>query len=55
MEERDGTVVEREVRERYGDRDVLVPTKGGYRVALIPASPAGVDADEPARRLQRAR
>ena len=51
VDERDGTVVEREVLGRYGDRDVLVTTKGGYLVALVPASPASLDVDEPARLL----
>lgn len=49
VDERDGTILEREVLRRYGDRDVLVPTKGGYLVALVPASPSNVDVDEPAR------
>ena len=53
VDERDGTVVEREVLRRYGDRDVLVTTKGGYLVALVPASPASLDVDEPARLLHR--
>ncbi len=54
VDEHDGTVLEREVLGRYGDRDVLVTTKGGYLVALVPASPADVDVDEPARLLHRA-
>jgi len=54
VDERDGTVLEREVLGRYGDRDVLVSTKGGYLVALVPASPAVVDIDEPARLLHQA-
>jgi sugar diacid utilization regulator len=53
-DERDGTVLEREVLGRYGDRDVLVTTKGGYLVVLVPASPAVVDVDEPARLLHQA-
>lgn len=54
VDERDGTVLEREVLGRYGDRDVLVTTKGGYLVALVPSSPAVVDVDEPARLLHQA-
>jgi len=54
VDERDATVLEREVFGRYGDRDVLVTTKGGYLVALLPASPAVDDVDEPARLLHRA-
>ncbi len=54
VDERDETVLEREVIERYGDRDVLVTTKGGYLVALIPAGPGSTDVDEPARRLHAA-
>ncbi len=53
IDERDGTILEREVVGRYGDRDVLVTTKGGYLVALVPASPAIVDVDEPARLLHQ--
>lgn len=54
IEERDSTVLEREVFGRYGDRDVLVTTKSGYLVALVPASPANLDVDEPARLLHAA-
>lgn len=54
VEERDGTVLEREVLGRYGERDVLVTTKGGYLVAMVPASPADGDVDEPARLLHQA-
>ncbi len=54
VDEGDGTVLEREVLGRYGDRDVLVTTKGGYLVALVPASPANPDVDEPARLLHQA-
>lgn len=54
VDEGDSTVLEREVFGRYGDRDVLVTTKGGYLVALIPASPANPDVDEPARFLHQA-
>ena len=51
VNERDQTVLERAVIERYGDRDVLATTKGGYLVALVPAGPPGSDVDEPALRL----
>ncbi|HSK34300.1 MAG TPA: helix-turn-helix domain-containing protein [Propionicimonas sp.] len=53
VDELDSTVLEREVLGRYGDRDVLVTTKGGYLVALVPASPANLDVDEPARLLHK--
>ncbi len=52
--ERDENFLEREVLARYGDRDVLVATKGGYLVALVPARPANPDVDEPARHLHQA-
>lgn len=54
VDDRDETVLEREVIERYGDRDVLVSTKGGYLIALIPAGAASTDVDEPARLLHTA-
>lgn len=52
--ERDATILEREMIERYGDRDVLVTTKGGYLVALVPAGATDSDVDEPARRVHAA-
>ena len=52
--DRDGKVLEREVSGHYGDRDVLVTTKGAYLVALVPASPVNPDVDEPARRVHQA-
>lgn len=54
MAERDGNVLEREVLSRYGDRDVLVTTKGGYLVVLVPAHPANPDVDAPARYVHQA-
>lgn len=53
-DERDVAVLEREVLTRYGDRDVLVSTKGAHLVTVLPAGPADVDVDEPARALHRA-
>ncbi|MEP7090339.1 MAG: helix-turn-helix domain-containing protein [Nocardioidaceae bacterium] len=54
VEDRDETVLEREVIDRYGDRDVLATTKGGYLIALVPAGAASTDVDEPARLLHAA-
>lgn len=54
VDERASTVLEREVLARYGDRDVLVTTKGGCLVALVPANPSNLDVDEPARLLHQA-
>ena len=54
VDDRDETILEREVIDRYGDRDVLVTTKGGYLVALVPAGKAAPDVDEPARLLHAA-
>ncbi len=51
VDERDETVLQREVIDRYGDRDVLVTTKGGYLIALVPAAAGSPDVDEPARLL----
>lgn len=53
VDERDGASLEREVIEQYGDRDVLVTTKGAYLVALVPG-PASSDVDESARRVHAA-
>ena len=54
VDERDRSILQRGVIERYGDRDVLVTTKGDYLVALVPAGPVNADVDEPARRLHAA-
>lgn len=54
LEDRDETILEREVIKRFGDRDVLVTTKGGYLIALVPAGTAATDVDEPARLLHTA-
>ncbi len=51
VEDHDETLLERQVIARYGDRDVLVTTKGGYLVALVPAGTLAPDVDEPARLL----
>ena len=51
LDERDETNLDRAVIARYGQRNVLVTTKGGYLVALIPAGPSGSDIDNPARLL----
>ena len=48
---RDESILNRAVINRHGERDVLVTTKAGYLVALIPAGPPDSDVDEPARRL----
>ncbi len=48
VDKSDETVLEREVIQRYGDRDVLVTTKGGLLVALVPTGPESTDVDEPA-------
>lgn len=53
-DESDQHLLTRAVIERYGDRDVLVTTKGGHLVALIPVGPPGSDVDDPARRLHGA-
>lgn len=50
----DESVLERAVIERYGDRDVLVTTKGGYLVALVPAGSTVSHRDDPADRLYAA-
>lgn len=54
VDESDQHLLTRAVIDRYGDRDVLVTTKSGYLVALIPGGPAGSDVDDPARRLHGA-
>ena len=54
VDERDSSVLEREVSDRYGVRDVLITTKGGYLVVLVPAGAANGDVDEPARIVHRA-
>jgi len=54
VDERDENILERAVVAQYGDRDVLVTTKGGYLLALVPAGPPNSDIDDPARRLHRA-
>lgn len=54
VDESDQHLLDRAVIDRYGDRDVLVTTKGGYLVALIPVGPPGSDVDEPACRLHGA-
>ena len=54
LEDRDETILEREVIKRFGDRDVLVTTKGGYLIALVPAGTAATDIDEPARLVHTA-
>ena len=51
VDERDESILNRAVIDRHGERDVLVTTKAGYLVALIPAGPSDSDVDEPARRL----
>lgn len=51
VDERDESILTRAVIARHGERDVLVTTKSGYLVALIPAGPPDSDVDEPARRL----
>lgn len=51
---RDRGILEREVIGQYGDRDVLVTTKGSYLVALVPVGPDNPDVDDPARRLHAA-
>lgn len=53
-DERDESILERAVIDRYGDRDVLVTTKGGHLVALVPTGPTTSDVDDPARRLHGA-
>jgi sugar diacid utilization regulator len=50
----DESVLERAVISRYGDRDVLVTTKGGYLVALVPAVTDMSDVDEAAVVLHEA-
>lgn len=52
--EGDQRLLTRAVIDRYGDRDVLVTTKGGHLVALIPGGPVGSEVDDPARRLHGA-
>ncbi len=54
VDDRDETLLEREVIERYGDRDVLVTTKGGYLLALVPAGTVSPEVDEPAHLLHAA-
>lgn len=54
VDERDETLLEREVISRYGDRDVLVTTKGGYLLALVPAGTVSPEVDEPAELLHAA-
>jgi len=54
LEDRDETLLEREVIKKYGDRDVLVTTKGGYLIAMVPAVATSTDVDEPARLLHAA-
>jgi sugar diacid utilization regulator len=51
--EGDESVLERAVIEHYGDRDVLVTTKGGYLVALVPTTSL-TEVDQPAERLHEA-
>ncbi len=51
--EGDEGVLERAVIEHYGDRDVLVTTKGGYLVALVPTTSL-VEVDRPAEQLHAA-
>jgi sugar diacid utilization regulator len=45
--DRAATVLERGVVDRFGDRDVLVATKDGRVVVLVPGVPAGAAADRP--------
>ncbi len=54
VDHRDEIALEREVIARYGDRDVLVTTKGGSLIALVPTGTTSTDVDEPARLLHAA-
>ncbi len=54
VDQHDEATLEREVIERYGDRDVLVAAKGGYLIALVPAGTTSTDVDEPALLLRAA-
>lgn len=51
VDERDESALTRAVVDRYGERDVLVTTRAGYVVAVVPSETDGGDVDEPARRL----
>lgn len=50
----DQSVFDRLVVEQHGDRDVLVTSKGGSLVALLPGPALDDDPDEVGRRLHRA-
>jgi sugar diacid utilization regulator len=51
VDERDQSILDRAVVSRFGDRDVLVTTKGHHLVALVPADSSTTDVDGPARLL----
>lgn len=48
--EHDESRLERAVVDQYGDREVLVTTKGGYLIALVPNA-VSAEADDPAAHL----